>query len=119
MIKNKNKIKLMRSGGISDEDALNRPFPFTLVVNNPTTVIFRLFKMVEAYDCCHGLKIKIRLAVLTADYLTSDNEPNPSARRGKQTCLTLICSYHAIGNAVVESCGERISIKTSVIDSYR
>ena len=36
-IKNKNKIKteLMRSGGISDEDALNRPFPFTLVVNNP------------------------------------------------------------------------------------
>ena len=29
------KIKLMRSGGISDEDALNRPFPFVLVVNNP------------------------------------------------------------------------------------
>ena len=29
------KIKLMRSGGISDEDALNRPFPFTLGVNNP------------------------------------------------------------------------------------
>ena len=28
------KIKLMRSGGISDEDALNRPFPFTLGVNN-------------------------------------------------------------------------------------
>ena len=24
----------MRSGGIGDEDALNRPFPFTLVVNN-------------------------------------------------------------------------------------
>jgi hypothetical protein len=34
-IKNKNKNKLMRSGGISDEDALNRPFPFTLGVNNP------------------------------------------------------------------------------------
>ena len=29
------KIKRMRSGGISDEDALNRPFPFTLGVNNP------------------------------------------------------------------------------------
>ena len=29
------KIKRMRSGGISDEDALNCPFPFTLVVNNP------------------------------------------------------------------------------------
>ena len=29
-------IKLMRSGGISDEDALNRPFPFVLVVNNPS-----------------------------------------------------------------------------------
>ena len=27
--------KTMRSGGISDEDALNRPFPFTLGVNNP------------------------------------------------------------------------------------
>ena len=29
--------ELMRSGGISDdhEDALSRPFPFTLVVNNP------------------------------------------------------------------------------------
>jgi hypothetical protein len=25
----------MRSGGISDEDALNHPFPFVLVVNNP------------------------------------------------------------------------------------
>ena len=24
----------MRSGGISDEDTLNRPLPFTLVVNN-------------------------------------------------------------------------------------
>ena len=33
--KRKRKRKLMRSGGISDEDALNRPFPFTLVVNNP------------------------------------------------------------------------------------
>ena len=75
----------MRSGGISDEDALNRPFPFTLGVT------FRLFKIVEAYDCCHGLKRKIRLAVLTADYLMSDNEPNPSARRGKQACLTLVC----------------------------
>jgi hypothetical protein len=31
----KRKRKLMRSGGISDEDALNRPFPFTLGVNNP------------------------------------------------------------------------------------
>jgi len=31
----KRKRKRMRSGGISDEDALNRPFPFTLVVNNP------------------------------------------------------------------------------------
>ena len=29
------KIKLMRRGGISDEDALNRPFSFTLGVNNP------------------------------------------------------------------------------------
>ena len=29
------KIKLMRSGGISDEDALNRPFPFTMGVNDP------------------------------------------------------------------------------------
>ena len=35
VIKNKNKRKRMRSGGISDEDALNRPFPFTLGVNNP------------------------------------------------------------------------------------
>ena len=25
----------MRGGGISDEDPLNRPFPFALVVNNP------------------------------------------------------------------------------------
>ena len=33
--KRKRKRKLMRSGGISDEDALNRPFPFTLGVNNP------------------------------------------------------------------------------------
>ena len=33
--KRKRKRKLMRSGGISDEDALNRPFPFVLVVNNP------------------------------------------------------------------------------------
>ena len=31
----KRKRLLMRSGGISDEDTLNRPFPFTLVVNNP------------------------------------------------------------------------------------
>ena len=31
--KRKRKRKLMRSGGISDEDALNRPFPFTLGVN--------------------------------------------------------------------------------------
>ena len=30
----KRKTKLMRSGGISDEDALNHLFPFTLVVNN-------------------------------------------------------------------------------------
>ena len=84
-------------------------------------MIFRLLKIAEAYDCCHGLKRKIRLAVLTADYLiiTSVNEPNPSARRGKQACLALVCSYHAIGNVVFESCGERISIKTSVIDSYR
>ena len=82
-------------------------------------MIVRLFKIAEAYDCCHGLKRKIRLAVLTADYLTSDNEPNPSARRGKQACLTLVCSYHAIGNVVFESCGERISMKTSAIGSYR
>ena len=33
--KRKRKRKLMRSGGISDEDVLNRPFPFVLVVNNP------------------------------------------------------------------------------------
>jgi hypothetical protein len=33
--KRKRKRKRMRSGGISDEDALNRPFPFTLGVNNP------------------------------------------------------------------------------------
>ena len=33
--KRKRKRNPMRSGGISDEDALNRPFPFTLVVNNP------------------------------------------------------------------------------------
>ena len=31
----KRKIKIMRSGGISDEDALNRPLPFTLGVNYP------------------------------------------------------------------------------------
>ena len=31
----KRKRKRMRSGGISDEDALKRPFPFTLGVNNP------------------------------------------------------------------------------------
>ena len=85
----------------------------------PTRVIFRLIKIVEAHYCCHGLKRKIRLAVLTADYLTSDNEPNPSACRGKQACLTLVCSYHAIGNIVFESCGERISMKTSAIGSYR
>ena len=33
--KRKRKRKLMQSGGISDEDALNRPFVFTLGVNNP------------------------------------------------------------------------------------
>ena len=33
--KRKRKRKRMRSGGISDEGALNRPFPFTLGVNNP------------------------------------------------------------------------------------
>ena len=33
--KRKRKRKLMRSGCISDEDVLNRPFPFVLVVNNP------------------------------------------------------------------------------------
>ena len=33
--RSKRKRKLMRSGGISDDDALNRPFPFTLGVNNP------------------------------------------------------------------------------------
>ena len=33
--KRKRKRKLMRSGGISDEDALNRPFSFTLGVNDP------------------------------------------------------------------------------------
>ena len=84
-------------------------------------MIFRLFKIVEAYDCCHGLKRKIRLAVLTADYLTSDDEPNPSARRGKhvQACLALVCSYHAIGNVVFENCGERISMETSAIGSCR
>ena len=81
-------------------------------------MVFRLFKIVEAYDCCQGLKIKIRLAVLTPDYLTSDNEPNPSERRGKQACLTLACSYHAIGNVVFESCVERISIKIGAIGSY-
>ena len=31
--------KRMRSGGISDEDALNRPFPFTLVVNNHDAIV--------------------------------------------------------------------------------
>ena len=79
----------------------------------------RLLKIAEAYDCCHGLKRQIGLVVLTADYLTSDNEPNPSARRGKQACLALVCSYHAIGNAVFESCAERISMKTSAIGSFR
>ena len=29
------KRKRMRSGGISDEDVLKRPFPFVLVVNDP------------------------------------------------------------------------------------
>ena len=82
-------------------------------------MIFRLLTIVEAYDCCHGLKRKIRLAVLTADYLTSDNEPNPSERRGKQACLALVCSYHAIGSVVSESCGERIAMKTSAIGSHR
>ena len=33
--KRKGKRKLMRSGGISDEDALNRLFPFALGVNDP------------------------------------------------------------------------------------
>jgi hypothetical protein len=33
--KRKRKRKRMRSGGISGEDVLNRPFPFVLVVNNP------------------------------------------------------------------------------------
>ena len=74
-------------------------------------MIVRRVKIVEAFDCYHGLKIKIRLAVLTADYLTSNNEPNPSARRGKQACLTLMCSYHAIGNVVFESFREEISIE--------
>ena len=39
----------------------------------PTRVMGGVFKMTEAYDCCHGLKRQIRLAVLTAaaDYLTS------------------------------------------------
>ena len=85
-------------------------------------MLFRLFEIVEAYDCCHGLKRNIRLAVLTADYadyLTSDNEPNLSACCGKQACLTLVCSYHAIGNVVFESCGEKIAMKNSAIGSYR
>ena len=82
-------------------------------------MIFRLFKIVDAYDCCHGLTRKIRLAVLTTDYLTSDNKPNPSARRGKQACLTLVCSYHAIGNVVFKSCGERISMQIGAIGSYK
>ena len=81
-------------------------------------MIVRLFKIVEAHDCCHGLKRKIRLAVLTADYLTSDSEPNSSACSENQACLTLVCSYHAIGNVVFETCGERISMKTSAIGSY-
>ena len=85
----------------------------------PTRVIVRLFKIVKAYDCCHSLKRKIRLTVLTTDYLTSDNKPNLSEHCGKQACLMLVCSYHAIGNIVFESCGERISMKTSVINSYR
>ena len=34
--KRKRKRKRMRSGGISDEDALNRPFSFTLGANNPS-----------------------------------------------------------------------------------
>ena len=33
--KNRTAIYVMPSGGISDEDALDRPFPFALVVNNP------------------------------------------------------------------------------------
>ena len=78
-----------------------------------------LSKIVEAYDCCHGLKRKIRLTVLTADYLASGDEPNPSARHGKQASLALICSYHATGNVVFESCDERISMKISAIGSYR
>ena len=82
-------------------------------------MIFRLFEIVEAYDCCHSLKRKIRLVVLTVDYLTSGNKLNLSACCGKQACLMLVCSYHAIGNVVFESCGEMISMKTSAIGSYR
>ena len=81
-------------------------------------VIVRLFKIVKAYGCCHGLKIKIRLTVLTVDYLMSDNKLNLSACHGKRACLMLVCSYHAIGNVVFESCGERISMKISAISSY-
>ena len=78
-------------------------------------VIFRHFKIVKAYDCCHGLKRKIRLTVLTVDYLMSDNELNLSACCGKWACLMLVCSYHAIGNVVFKSCGEGISMKFSVM----
>ena len=34
-VKTKIQTELMRSGGISDEDVLNRPFLFTLVVTDP------------------------------------------------------------------------------------
>ena len=82
-------------------------------------VIVRPFKIVEACDCCHSLERKLRLAVLTADYLTSNKEPNSSARRRKQACLALIGSYHAIGNVAFKSCGGRISMKIGAIGSYR
>ena len=87
----------------------------------PMRVIFRLFKIVEAHYCCHSLKWKIRLIVLTTDYVTSDNKLNLSACHGKQACLMLVCSYHAIGSVVFESYGERISMKTSysAISSYQ
>ena len=48
------------NGGIRDEDALNRPFPFTLVVNNhnerDSYVIARLVVTLEACGHCHGSK---------------------------------------------------------------
>ena len=63
------------------------------MIMTTTRVIARLFKIVEACGRCCGLKRKIRLAVLTAGYLTSNKEPNSSARRGKQARLALICPY--------------------------